>query len=100
MVRTTSFGMKVFLVLAVLLMAARVAMAGDALVDPGGWPIHSELLPHSENRSKVVELFWTKPEGNGPFPAVLFIHGHQETQRCPSSANAPSGLPGGAIAID
>jgi dipeptidyl aminopeptidase/acylaminoacyl peptidase len=81
MVRTTSFGMKVFLVLAVLLMAARVAMAGDALVDPGGWPIHSELLPHSENRSKVVELFWTKPEGNGPFPAVLFIHGHQETQR-------------------
>src|SRR5258706_11697016 len=44
MVRTTSFGMKVFLVLAVLLMAARVAMAGDALVDPGGGPIPNKLL--------------------------------------------------------
>jgi len=62
-------------------MAARVAIAEDALVDPGGWRIHRELLPDNQNRSKVIELFWTKPDGNGPFPAVLFIHGHQETQR-------------------
>ena len=78
---TTRFGIKVFLVSAVLLMVARAAVAEDALVDPRGWPIHRELLPHSQDRSKVIELFWTKPEGRGPFPAVLFIHGHQETQR-------------------
>jgi hypothetical protein len=73
--------MKVFLVSAVLLMAARAAVAEEALVDPRGWPIHRELLPYSQDRSKVIELFWTKPEGKGQFPAVLFIHGHQEAQR-------------------
>ena len=78
---TTRFGIRIFLVFTVLLMAARVAIAEDALVDPGGWRIHREQLPDNQNRSKVIELFWTKPDGNGPFPAVLFIHGHQETQR-------------------
>ena len=79
--RTAPFRPRIFLVLAVLLMAARVTEAEDALVDRGGLPIHRELLPHSQDRSKAIELFWTKPEGEGPFPAVLFIHGHQETQR-------------------
>jgi hypothetical protein len=76
---TTLFGMKVFLVSAVLLMAARAAVAEDALVDPRGWSIHRELLPHSQDRSKVIELFWTKPEGKGPFP------GHRQVGRAPSS---------------
>jgi len=39
------------------------------------------LLPHSQDQNKAVELFWAKPEGNGPFPVVLFIHGHQEGPR-------------------
>jgi hypothetical protein len=78
---TTVFKIRIFFVLAVLLMAARATMAEDALVDPGGWSIHHELLPHSQDHSKAIELFWTKPEGKGPFPAVLLIHGHQETER-------------------
>jgi len=79
---TTLLGIRIFLVLAVLLMmAARVTVAEDALVDPGGWSIHRELLPYSQDHSKAIELFWTKPEGKGPFPAVLLIHGHQESER-------------------
>ena len=77
----TLFKITIFLVLAVLLIAARVKVAEGALVDPGGWSIHRELLPYSQDHSKAIELFWTKPEGKGPFPAVLLIHGHQESQR-------------------
>src|SRR5262245_14243022 len=44
-----------------------------AAADLAGWPIERELLPHRWDKTKVVELFWTKPEGNGPFPALLFI---------------------------
>ena len=39
------------------------------------WPIERELLPHRWDKTKAVELFWTKPEGNSPFPALLSIHG-------------------------
>ena len=69
------------LVLSLLLNAGRGVAAEDALVDTRGWPIHHELLPHSQDQNKAVELFWAKPEGNGPFPVVLFIHGHQEGPR-------------------
>jgi dipeptidyl aminopeptidase/acylaminoacyl peptidase len=69
------------LVLSLLLGAERGAAAEVAPVDRGGWPIHHELLPHSQDRNKAVELFWAKPEGNGPFPVVLFIYGHQEGPR-------------------
>jgi len=69
------------LVLSLLLNAERSAATEDALVDTRGWPIHHELLPHSQDRNKAVELFSAKPEGNGPFPVVLFIHGHQEGPR-------------------
>jgi len=79
--RAVACGIAVFFVLAVLVLPALVPAAGDALLDRGGLPIHRELLPHSQDHSKAIELFWTKPEGEGPFPAVLFIHGHQETQR-------------------
>jgi dipeptidyl aminopeptidase/acylaminoacyl peptidase len=69
------------LVLCFLLAAERNAVAEDPRVDRGGWPIHHELLPHSQDRNKAIELFWAKPEGDGPFPAILFIHGHQEGPR-------------------
>ena len=69
------------LVLSLLLNAGRGAAAEEMLVDTRGWPIHHELLPHSQDRDKAVEMFWAKPEGNGPFPVVLFIHGHQEGPR-------------------
>jgi dipeptidyl aminopeptidase/acylaminoacyl peptidase len=38
-------------------------------------------LQHPQNLSKKVEVFWTKPAEPGPWPAILFIHGHQEQLR-------------------
>lgn len=61
-----------------LLFPAWRAAADSVSLDPAGWPIERELLPHRWDKTKVVELFWAKPEGNGPFPAILFIHGYQD----------------------
>src|SRR5712671_56756 len=77
----TNLGSRGLLLLVVLLFPGWDGAADSVPLDPAGWPIQRELLPHSRDPAKAVELFWTKPEGNGPFPAVLFIHGHQETQR-------------------
>jgi dipeptidyl aminopeptidase/acylaminoacyl peptidase len=55
--------------------------AQGQLTDPRGWVINKELLSHSKDTNKKVELFWTKPTGDGPYPAILFIHGHQEQVR-------------------
>ncbi|MEE8304639.1 MAG: alpha/beta fold hydrolase, partial [Candidatus Tectomicrobia bacterium] len=49
--------------------------------DAGGQVIHREFLPHSKEETKKIELFWTKPEGSGAWPVVLFVHGHQIGQR-------------------
>jgi dipeptidyl aminopeptidase/acylaminoacyl peptidase len=55
---------------------------GEAqVVDRGKWVVRKEFLPHSKDNNKKVELFWTQPEGDGPYPAVLLIHGHQEQIR-------------------
>jgi dipeptidyl aminopeptidase/acylaminoacyl peptidase len=62
-------------------IAACAATEKGPLTDPKGRVIHRELLSHSVNKNKKVELFWAKPSGNGPYPAVLFIHGHQEDYR-------------------
>jgi dienelactone hydrolase len=54
------------------------ALPTATLADPSGWTINRELIPHSKDSAKKVELFWTKPAGDRVYPAVLFIHGHQE----------------------
>lgn len=41
--------------------------------------VHQELLPGA--RDQKIEIYWTKPRGDGPFPALLYIHGHQELSR-------------------
>jgi dipeptidyl aminopeptidase/acylaminoacyl peptidase len=74
------------LLLILLLLPAGRAAADSVSLDPAGWPIERELLPHPRDKTKAVELFWAKPEGNGPFPAILFIHGYQDPPR-----------PGGAV---
>jgi dipeptidyl aminopeptidase/acylaminoacyl peptidase len=48
------------------------------LVDRSGWAVQREFV-HLGGRK--VELFWAKPAEQGRRPAVLFIHGHQETNR-------------------
>jgi dipeptidyl aminopeptidase/acylaminoacyl peptidase len=60
------------LTLAILFLVTAHAAAAD---------VHRELLPHSRDSSKKVELFWTEPPKEGRHPAILFIHGHQEQAR-------------------
>jgi hypothetical protein len=67
--------------LALLLCVGGTAAGQAPRIDRGSWLIRRELLPQIQDGSKRIELFWTKPEGNGPFPAILYIHGHQETVR-------------------
>jgi dipeptidyl aminopeptidase/acylaminoacyl peptidase len=70
-----------FLALASLLLVGCAAIEEGPLIDRAGWVVRRELLAHSKDSNKKVELFWTLPAGDGPYPAVLFIHGHQEQAR-------------------
>lgn len=36
---------------------------------------HEYLVTKNDGK---IEFYWSKPEGNGPFPVLLHIHGHQE----------------------
>jgi dipeptidyl aminopeptidase/acylaminoacyl peptidase len=65
----------------ILVLLGCAAVETGPLTDRTGWVAFRELLPHSQNANKKIELFWTKPAGDGPYPAVLFIHGHQEQVR-------------------
>ncbi len=40
-----------------------------------------ETIPHPLEPAKKVEWFWKKPEGPGPFPALVLLHGHQPGER-------------------
>ena len=33
---------------------------------------------HSSNSNKKIEIYWSKPEGTGPWPVLVLIHPHQE----------------------
>ena len=72
---------KSLLVLLLLLLVGCAAIEEGQLIDRGGWLVRREFLPHSKDGNKKIELFWTKPAGDGPYPAVLLIHGHQEQVR-------------------
>src|SRR5260370_36082548 len=87
----TNLGSRGLLLLVLLLFPGWDAGADSVPLDPAGWPIQRELLPHSRDPAKAVELFWAKPEGNGPFPSILFIHGHQEPSRPGGSVYAKTG---------
>jgi dipeptidyl aminopeptidase/acylaminoacyl peptidase len=34
-------------------------------------------IPHPDDPSKKLEAFYEKPAGNGPWPTVVLLHGHQ-----------------------
>jgi dipeptidyl aminopeptidase/acylaminoacyl peptidase len=73
---------KRFLTALVFLLLIECAVAAEwPLIDRAGWVIRRELLPHSRDSNKKVELFWTHPVGEGPYPTLLLIHGHQEQPR-------------------
>ncbi len=43
--------------------------------------MNRERLIHPGAEGKRVDMAWTRPEGEGPFPALLFVHGHQFGER-------------------
>jgi dipeptidyl aminopeptidase/acylaminoacyl peptidase len=71
---------KSLLVFALLLLVGCASAAEGPLVDRRGVVVQRVFLPHSNASDKKVELLWTHPAGDGPWPAVLFIHGHQEVR--------------------
>jgi len=38
-------------------------------------------IPHPDDPTKKVEYFLEKPKGDGPWPTVVLLHGHQEWPR-------------------
>jgi len=72
---------KSVLLLSLVMLVGFTAVQPDTLADRGGWVIQREFLQHRQNISKKIEVFWTKPTEPGPWPAILFIHGHQEQIR-------------------
>lgn len=64
-----------------LILVACAAPREVPLIDRAGWVVHRDLLPHSHDVRKRVELFWIRPAGDGPYPVLLLIHGHQEHLR-------------------
>jgi Mn2+/Fe2+ NRAMP family transporter len=74
-----------------LLVGCAAAQLGT-MAHRGGWVIQHAFLPHPQHPSKQIEIFWTTPVGAGPWPAVLFIHGHQERS---DPAAQPSSAMGG-----
>jgi dipeptidyl aminopeptidase/acylaminoacyl peptidase len=72
---------QIVLLLSVCLLVGCAASQPGTLTDRGGWVIYRAFLPHRQNPSKQIEVFWTRPVEHGPWPAVLLIHGHQEPFR-------------------
>ena len=72
---------KSVLPLTLFMLGGCAAAQSETLTDRGGWVIERTFLQHRQNISKKIEVFWTKPREPGPWPAILFIHGHQEQPR-------------------
>jgi len=57
------------------------ATPSGSLKGPAGETIYRDFVAHPTKIVKRVEIFWIKPEGIGPWPAVVLVHGHQEIRK-------------------
>jgi dipeptidyl aminopeptidase/acylaminoacyl peptidase len=60
-----------------------LSMLAGLIVCSGNKMAHAQALsiPHPDDAAGRVEYFLEKPKGNGPWPTVIFLHGHQEPPR-------------------
>lgn len=66
--------------LVVVVLAAAIAVV-RAQSAPADNTVRAEFIPDPDNPAKRIEVFWTKPAGDGPWPLLVLIHGHQEGER-------------------
>lgn len=62
-----------------------VGMEGDGAAPVFHWPVDPVVIPESEcpvqgiaaraADGRAARAWWRKPKGDGPFPAILFVHG-------------------------
>jgi dipeptidyl aminopeptidase/acylaminoacyl peptidase len=69
------------LLLTVLMLLGCATPQPGPVTDRDGWVIQRAFLPHRWDASKQIEVLWTTPRDQGPWPTVLFIHGHQAPYR-------------------
>lgn len=65
--------MKPALRLMLLMLGGLIACSGHRIAKA-----QTLSIPHPDDPSKKVEYFLEKPKGNGPWPAIVLLHGHQE----------------------
>lgn len=44
-------------------------------------PVRTELVAHPADPGKRIEIAWARPAGEGPWPVLLLVHGHQIGER-------------------
>lgn len=62
--------------LAITLTSCQITKPG-VFEDASGTKIHREFIVHRDSPKKNIEFFWAKPKGEGPWPVLIYIHGHQ-----------------------
>ncbi|HEY5027668.1 MAG TPA: alpha/beta fold hydrolase [Candidatus Angelobacter sp.] len=68
--------MKTSLRLTLLMVVGLIACSGHKIANA-----QTLSIPHPDDPARKVEYFLEKPNGNGPWPAVIFLHGHQDWPR-------------------
>jgi dipeptidyl aminopeptidase/acylaminoacyl peptidase len=68
--------MKTSLRLTLLMVVGLIACSGHKIANA-----QTLSMPHPDDPARKVEYFLEKPNGNGPWPAVIFLHGHQDWPR-------------------
>jgi dipeptidyl aminopeptidase/acylaminoacyl peptidase len=64
--------MKNFLRLILFTLAGLLACSGHKIAQA-----QTLSIPHPDDPSRQVEYFLDKPKGNGPWPTIVLLHGHQ-----------------------
>ena len=57
----------------VFALASCSAKQGNTVAQP-----RHEWIANSSFQDERTEFFWSKPPGDGPFPMIVFLHGHQD----------------------